>query len=706
MDLILLYKALLRRKWILIFVPILSAAASIYFTKDFKRMYKSTAQLSTGFTVSQKVSVTEEKFNLYQMDIKFNNLIETVNSPTVFGLLSYRLLLHDLENKEEAFRTPQNRGSVEIEDSEAIELLKKRMEALEVLDLFNDRERKVSDLLKVYKYDYKSLREAIQVFRIQGTDYLQIVGFTERPKLSAEAVNILCEEFLKYYGSREDNKSAESVKTFAALMEKKKEELKAAEQKLKDFKAENGIINLDAASESQIGQITELENEKDEVSRKLMGLRLELSKINRDLTKAGESSSGKDYIKLRAELNRLNQLSEQPGPNQQMYRDSANIIRAEMQRNLGDPTVKLKKEKEDVETSIELSNRHLGSINRRLSQLRGQVGTSATVQADLNNLDREVTRASEEYLSAQDKYNTALDLSNINNNKIKQVLFGQPPIDPEPSKRIIVTALSGVASFVLCILFIVFIEYIDVSIKSPSNFQRKFDLTFMGSLNKVKLKKKQRISSIFENEKKPKKDVQTFREQLRKLRYEIQHSGKHIFLVTSNKPGEGKSLFVEALANGLSLSRQKILLIDANFSNNTLTQTFEAKGTLETLGGKEEQTGKLEDHISQTDINNVDIIGCEGGDFSPSEIFDFVRFKESLELLRETYDYIFIESPALNYFTDTKELVQFADRVIAVYSAESVIKQLDNESMNFFRQLSAKFLGVVLNMVKVENMNQ
>ena len=47
-------------------------------------MFKSMAQISTGFTVSKPVSVTEERFSIIQSEMKFNNLRERMVSRKVF----------------------------------------------------------------------------------------------------------------------------------------------------------------------------------------------------------------------------------------------------------------------------------------------------------------------------------------------------------------------------------------------------------------------------------------------------------------------------------------------------------------------------------------------------------------------------------------------------------------------------------------------
>src|SRR5690606_18614969 len=98
MDLIMLGKVLWRKKWILVAVPILAAAAAYFFTMDDVDMYKASSQISTGFTQNYEVSLTDEKFNVRDADVKFSNLLSSMNSALPVNLVIFRLLLHDLES--------------------------------------------------------------------------------------------------------------------------------------------------------------------------------------------------------------------------------------------------------------------------------------------------------------------------------------------------------------------------------------------------------------------------------------------------------------------------------------------------------------------------------------------------------------------------------------------------------------------------------
>src|SRR5687768_7086576 len=100
MDLLYLLHSLLRKKWIIIFSTIVGVAAGVAFSLTLKKTYTALAQYSTGFTMGQKVQIKDdENLNIFEIDFQFKNVMETFKSPIVLGMVSYKLMLHDLESE-------------------------------------------------------------------------------------------------------------------------------------------------------------------------------------------------------------------------------------------------------------------------------------------------------------------------------------------------------------------------------------------------------------------------------------------------------------------------------------------------------------------------------------------------------------------------------------------------------------------------------
>ena len=122
------------------------------------------------------------------------------------------------------------------------------------------------------------------------------------------------------------------------------------------------------------------------------------------------------------------------------------------------------------------------------------------------------------------------------------------------------------------------------------------------------------------------------------------------------------------------------------------------------LNGKAFELEDLKELITPTAVQGIDIIGCEGGDYTPTEVLPKNHLLNYLSQIKKHYDYIFLEGASLNEFSDTKELLPYADGLIAVFSSESDFTAADKESIKFLVENKDKFLGAILNKVAKDNL--
>jgi len=106
-----------------------------------------------------------------------------------------------------------------------------------------------------------------------------------------------------------------------------------------------------------------------------------------------------------------------------------------------------------------------------------------------------------------------------------------------------------------------------------------------------------------------------------------------------------------------------------------------------------------------TNIANVDVIGCEEGNYTPSEILPKNNLLDHFDKLKQHYDYILLEGAALNLHADSKELTDFVEGVVLVFSAKNSLGEIDRESIAFLKIHRNKFIGAVLNNVDEQNLD-
>lgn len=737
MDLLYLLYSLLRKKWIIIGCTVLGLVAGFIFTLFQPKTYASSSQYSTGFTMEQKVSIREEAgLNIYAIDMRFNNVIETFKSPKVMNMLSYKLLLHDLEDLK-PFRTlsdeKKNTDAWKLANHDrAKQILRRKIAGMELISPFDPEEKKVYDLLLLYGYATEYIWNKLTIFRADRTDYLVIMCRTENPELSAYIANTLGAQFIRFFNSIYGLRNQESTAKLDSLTSTKKRVVDSLTEKLKDFRTKIGTPNVNDRAQAAMTVVQGVTANFQQETAKLNNLRGELASTETQIRELGSVSTGTSYVNNNVAIRALQKENQdlevqKNGKSDDEIRKlqekiDANVTKIGQLNNSGGGTAadrnrrqeknqgrydELISRKTELEQQIIAVQTNVNLFRAEKEKYESLTETGGGEQVMLDAQERDLRIAATEYEQLKKSVQGSLDLDINPQNNFKQILVAQPAYYAEPSRRSLILGLCGMLMFFLSAFIIVALEFFDSSFKTPSIFQRAVKLRLLSSLNRVDLKKKPLEDYFKANGTEGDIPGKQFIENLRKLRFELAASGKKTFLVTSTKPGEGKSMLIEALANSISLTHKKVLIIDANFPSNSLTKKFEAKPSLEqfNLTGTANATDKFLSIKSMTSIPNTDIVGCSEGNYTPSEILPANNLLMNLPKIAENYDFVFVEGAALNNHADSKELSAHVEGIIAVFSAKSSLGQIDKDSIQYLKDTGDKFVGTILNNVEENNMD-
>ena len=762
MDIMELLRALWRKKWLLIATAVVTAIISVVFLRYSKEKYKSAAQLSTGYTESSRLSLNDEELNLPQSEVKFSNLMALMNSPLSINFLSYRLLLHDLDSIESRFRTPKGgtvdkpvtaagemeenlKNLVAVESSSADtpvvytqkdlkqlkDIIRHKLENLLPLKSDDPYFEQVRTLYSEFGYGFKDIRESLSIYRLPNTDYIQVEFTSENKYLSAYAANAFCQEFIRYYNTLKSGSSEESVEYLERRVNAKREELDEKLAKLNEFKSSNDLMDQEVEGGTRMAQLVDLENQRDEVISSIQGLELTIQRLRSELnsTSQGGSSNNARIVDLQERINNLNSRYISGGSSNNQLLDSINMFRSQLRTLIGSsgfsttpiPPQQTESLLKDAEIQYQVAQTRLSQINSKIGQLRGSFSGYTAMETEFSAIQNEVELASQGYLAALAKYNdakTRLDSTN----SLRQILAATPAVSPISIKKIYVVMLASIGGFALAVFAVILMEVTDFSIKTPSRFRQVVKMPFVGALNRIEAPNFN-IQNLF-LKKTPENDSEITKSLLRLVRHEMESMNAKIFLFTSLKRNEGKSFAIYSLSYVLSLLNKKVLIIDTNFKSNTLTQIYgqdvrEMKQNLKMIpsrllnealvigagGGGEpapepQPTVNAYDLINPTKYKNIFFVGNTGVlTGSPSELLSVKDFKKFLALMSTKYDYIFLEGAALNEYPDTKELVGYAEKVIAVFSAESVIDPIDQKGIDYLKSLEKRLGGAILNKV-------
>jgi succinoglycan biosynthesis transport protein ExoP len=168
-----------------------------------------------------------------------------------------------------------------------------------------------------------------------------------------------------------------------------------------------------------------------------------------------------------------------------------------------------------------------------------------------------------------------------------------------------------------------------------------------------------------------------------------------IIQVTSPMAGDGKTTLTANLAVTIAQSGKRVLLIEADLRRPGAARMFGLKtdaGLVAALNGDLD----LDDCIHETDVENLWILPVGTRPFNPSELLSSAPFVQLLEVVREKYDFVLIDSPPLLPVTDASVIAAAVDGVVLLLRVRRNMRSGALLSMDKLRAVGANVIGVVV----------
>ena len=185
-------------------------------------------------------------------------------------------------------------------------------------------------------------------------------------------------------------------------------------------------------------------------------------------------------------------------------------------------------------------------------------------------------------------------------------------------------------------------------------------------------------------------------EYYNKIRTNIQFSGPNIkvIVITSVQENEGKSLVSLNLAISFAKLEKRVLL-----RNSVMAARIKFNRKIEGFTSYLSGQTRIEDNIYETEIENLHIIPSGKYSPNPTNLLQNNRVDLALEVFREFYDIIIIDTAPIGLVIDAALLAQKADASILVVESGRIPKKLVRKAKRDLEQTNTKFLGIILNKV-------
>ena len=629
-------------------------------------------------------------------DSKISQAIEeeTVEEPKQNIHIITKKLFENIDNEKNE--------NIKIGDSQKQETIKTE-NTFEEMKMDNKEEESLKFKNNDYSFIYYSddsilfnVKRNLSIFPlIKDSSIIKVEYKDYTAKRSSDFVNQLLKEYLIQNIEDNSKQLKETIEFIEVQLEKEKKELSEAEIELELFRSENLLFNIEK-------KVEQINKQKDELQNELLSIQRNkkiFDAMKESLLKGEMVSSS--FLKDLPILDTIELLNKERNTQQELstkytpfhktmitLTNKINALEETLIQNIRNTDSSFTETEKSLIIQIEDLNQELLSLPNlamQLSKLERKFNLKESIYKDLL---LKFNDTSSKYISSK-HVNRIID-------------YAQIPETPIKPKLLFILIIGFMISLLIAFIVVLIKEYFDKYIKRPSDLTNLSNTPYYGYIPFVKSKNYNKLF-ILDDLSSPESESQ------RRIRSSLELTSNKdrakIVLITSTVSNEGKSTFISNLALMVALSNKRTILLGLDLRIPQLHTKFSInnqKGMSEVLSKNIE----LKDAIRNIEINNnstycsIDIIPSGSIPVNPTELIENGTIDSVLEILKEEYDYIFIDSTPTALVPDTISLLKKADTVLFTFKSEYSKKEYVRRTDELIKKFNLKSVGFVLTSVK------
>ena len=353
------------------------------------------------------------------------------------------------------------------------------------------------------------------------------------------------------------------------------------------------------------------------------------------------------------------------------------------------------------ETKAYELNEAFATTTNELRMLQQRVTETEGIQTEYDMLKSRVTtaRATHEWLLklSEQSYVFSQELDPRNISIVDAATLPEKPARP---KRAINTLLGMVFGVIVGVCVAFFAEYLDDTIKSPTDVETTLRTPFLGLIPALtKSLSAAPVETIVESEPKG-----TIAESYRAIRTNIIFSSdrqiKRI-VITSSGPSEGKTTTAVNIANVMARAGDKTLLIDGDMRRPRVHKIFGLDSAARGLSNYLVGGAPLDGLFQPTRVEGLSVLTAGPIPPNPVELLNSPRLKELFEVAARQFDRIIVDTPPVIAVTDSAILSRLADAVIVAVHGGRTHRDVVKRAIDVVQNVGGHILGVILNNVNI-----
>lgn len=328
----------------------------------------------------------------------------------------------------------------------------------------------------------------------------------------------------------------------------------------------------------------------------------------------------------------------------------------------------------------------------RVAALKGELDRQRQDSIQYNIYQREADTNRQLYDALLQRYKEIGVAGNVGASNIVIVDPAEVPVKPSAPSLPVNLAFALLAGVILAAVVVAGLEQTDETFRNPAEVRKFLRMPVLGH---VPLADGDPADALRD----PKSPVSEAYFSIRStLSFATDHGFPRSLVVTSTKPGEGKSTTALALAEIIGKTGKRVLLVDGDLRSPSLHNVLSVandSGFANVLAG-EVRAARL---VRPTDRRGVSVLTSGPMPPNPAELLSGERLAGAIQELMEDFDHIVIDAPPVMGFADAPLMGRAVEGVVFILEAEKTPRRALAASVQRLQSVGDHLLGIVVTKV-------
>jgi capsular exopolysaccharide synthesis family protein len=273
------------------------------------------------------------------------------------------------------------------------------------------------------------------------------------------------------------------------------------------------------------------------------------------------------------------------------------------------------------------------------------------------------------------------------------------PVSPQPVRNL---GLALAVGLVLAYGYALLRQTLDRRLRTPQGIQDRFSVAvvgtvpMVGALGRDSADRAQVVLEDDEGSSRHREAAEAFRKLRTNLIFMDIDNPPKIIVITSPRPGDGKSTVAANLAAAVAFSGQPVALVDGDLRRPTVAaalQVDDGAGLTDVLVGRLSLSDALQ---RSSKHENLFVLPAGRIPPNPSELVGSRTMRHVLETMSRDY-LVIVDAPPLLPVTDAAILTAAADGAFIVVSAGKTLDTELAQALGHLEAVSGRALGIIMN---------